>query len=203
VENSLLIYQVYVYEFSDCTAYVGLTKRPVKRHIAHYLHGKVAKKIKLGLLDRFVVLHKELDSASAKMLEQDEISSYQASGWSLLNSNRGGSLGQIGIKYSYLELVVLARDFKTRTEFGKVHYGPYQAARRLGWLDRLAEEVGWPKHVDHWTFEECLKAASGFSGRGAWSLSNKGYMTAYCNGWLDRISNELGWKFRKTAVVTP
>ena len=88
--------KIYVYEFEDGYAYVGLTddldrreyqhkneKSPVKDHIAE-----------TGLQPERKILSGWLEKDEAQVYEDEMINTYAAAGWKMLNKKKGGALGR-------------------------------------------------------------------------------------------------------------
>lgn len=88
---------VYIYEFEDNHAYVGLTYDFDKRHNQHMRHTKSAvyKHIqKTGLIPKHIMVSDSyVDVYLAKELEKEYYYKYKDAGWQMLNSNRTGGTG--------------------------------------------------------------------------------------------------------------
>jgi hypothetical protein len=186
-------FQVYVYEFKDKTAYVGLTCHPVKRHKNHLEKGPVSKKIVEGIKFELKILRDGLTPGHAANAEAKFMREYAEVGWKLLNKDKAGSFGSLAVKYDFEKLVELAKGFRSRTDFAGANYGAYQFALTKNLVDQLAEKMAWPKHKDHWSYEELVVEAKKWPGRGAWAENGDGYNSAYKRGLLDKISKEVGW----------
>ena len=182
-------YQVYVYEFADRVAYIGLTCNPKRRYKDHTARGTVASKIKAGTAYVLKTVGTALMPTAASKLECATIVQYKADGWVALNRRHGGSTGQIRTKYTYQKLLELARLFKSRKQFEVAHRGAYQYACNHKLINQIADELGWPVHVGNkWTKDLCLQEAKKHRWLSDWSAAPGGsYAAAWKHGWLPKI----------------
>ncbi len=99
---------IYVFEFSDKSAYIGLTfnsNQRKKEHIDLKLKKRTAvgKYIeKTGLQPKFIELTEYLDKDNAVILEDKHIQEYRNNGWNILNIRPAGNLGNY-MKNKYYE----------------------------------------------------------------------------------------------------
>lgn len=135
--------KIYVYEFSDGYAYVGLTddldrreyqhkneKSPVKDHIAD-----------TGLQPVRKILSDWLTKDEAQVYEDEMINAYAAAGWTMLNSKKGGSLGRKrDLLYNIDELTAAAHTCSHRKEFKDKYPSMYEFILRH---DMLEDVLGW------------------------------------------------------------
>lgn len=186
-------YQVYVYEFADRSAYVGLTCNPTRRRKDHLKKGPVARKIAAGTAYELKVVAEGLMPTPAGELEQATLARYGSAGWTLLNGRDGGSTGHIRSKYTLDRLREIARGASSRKEFQLLDNGAYQYACVHGHMDALASEFGWPDHVGHvWTLDLCRQEASKFQWLSDWVAGHRSsYTAAWKRGWLPAIKTEL------------
>lgn len=94
---------VYVFEFTDNSAYVGLTCDS-NRRINEHLTSKtsVYKHIKeTGLYPNYKELTDYIDSIEASELEKYYVNFYKKNGFNILNKSEAGGLGGGKIKWSY------------------------------------------------------------------------------------------------------
>lgn len=94
--GSLVYRGIYVYEFSDNHAYVGLTYNFDIRHQQHMNHKKsmVNKHIKkTNLLPEHIILNDYVDVYAAQKLEKKFYLEYKNNGWVMLNKGHTGSVG--------------------------------------------------------------------------------------------------------------
>ncbi len=139
--------KIYVFEFDDGYAYVGLTYKPSRRHWQHlnengspvykHYHNK-----KQGFV--FKVLSGWLRQKEAQAFEDKMINEYASNGWKMLNSKKGGALGSAREwLYSIDELFKEGQKYKQRTEFRKKSPAKYAFAYEHGLLDIIC--VHMPK----------------------------------------------------------
>lgn len=197
-------YQVYAYEFADNVAYVGLTCNPTKRHIGHQEKGAVHDKMAAGWFPMFKELAGGLTPDQAVETERAKIVEYRQNGWTLLNKDAGGSLGQLRFKYDWDKLVEIASQCTSANDFRHKFNGPAQACAGYGWWEKLVAygmaNFRWPKpKYGRWAtkYEECLESARAYTTVGDWmSFSPAMYRRATSRGWVKRIRAELNLKFK-------
>ncbi len=89
-------FQVYAYEFTDKSAYIGLTIQPDIRHgDQHVSRGPVFEHTKIAGQPQLKIVEQKLLAKQAVELELTTIRRYEADGWTMLNSAKGGSLGAL------------------------------------------------------------------------------------------------------------
>jgi hypothetical protein len=95
--GNVLLRCVYVYEFPDNYAYVGLTCNDSRRQKEHLIKLKspVSKHtIETGLTPKHILLSNNyIDVYLAQQLEKESYDDYISKGWYMLNSNRTGGVG--------------------------------------------------------------------------------------------------------------
>jgi predicted GIY-YIG superfamily endonuclease len=135
---------VYVYEFSDNHAYVGITYNIEKRI---YDRNKcktdsVTEHInKTGNYPKLKQITDYIDVNDAVCLEDFYVKKYLNEGWIILNKSKTGSIGSVNI-WTKEKCIEIAKECKTRTEFCKNTKGAYDAARRYGWREEIYSIVG-------------------------------------------------------------
>lgn len=186
------IYQVYAYEFSDKSAYIGLTCNPKKRHEAHCANGPVFRKRSSGISFEFKILREGLNSKEACNAEIALIEEYSLNGWEMLNSHSGGGLGTIQIKYSYQDVLNEAKKYTTKVDFLRGNINMFVIANKRGWLRKLEKEFNWPKNVLYrHTFEMCEASAKKHKYIVDWLNEDKSsYNAAFQHGWLKKIKED-------------
>lgn len=186
--------QVYVYEFSDHSCYVGLTCNPKRRHKDHLERGLVFKKISTGIKYELKILREDLSPKAAAELEVKEIAS-RKSAWTVYNRHKGGSLGQLRFKYSYEEILAVAKTCASKKDFFTRFSAMSQIVSRRKWSTRLDSDMDWPKRADHvWTPETCLAEARKFKWKVDWITgSPSSYAAARKHGWLKEITKIVGF----------
>lgn len=111
---------IYVYEFSDNFAYVGLTYNLKERNAnrKQQINDAVTKHIKkTGLQPTLKQLSEYVFIDVAKTSESECIEFYRNNGWNMLNITKGGDAGIIENKWTKEKCHVEALNFNTRTKF--------------------------------------------------------------------------------------
>ena len=132
--------KIYVFEFSDRHAYVGLSFNPEVRKKVHLRDKKssVFKHITVSSAKFvFKIISKLLPKDEAASLEKFYINEYRAQGWTVLNRSKGGELGtpnNHSFSNSYIEQI--AMQYEHVADFRKEHQSLYVTALHRGiWLD--------------------------------------------------------------------
>lgn len=186
-------HQVYRYDLSDGSLYVGLTCRPKRRHDTHLVEGPVSRKLKRGISHALTIVGEKLTPSEARKLEIELIEQLRREGRPLLNLTGGGELACLRSRFSYESVLAASQGCTSRFQFHERHGSEYRAAKKYGWLDRLAAERGWPAHSNYrHTYESCLAQARKHGGGRAWAKADP---TSYCaaskRGWLIEINRQL------------
>lgn len=186
-------HQVYRYDLSDDSVYVGLTCRPKRRHDTHLIEGPVSQKLKRGISHTLTIVGEKLTPLEARKLEIELIERLRKEGKLLLNLTGGGELACLRSRFSYESVLAASQGCTSRFQFHERHGSEYRAAKKYGWLDRLAAERGWPAHSNYrHTYESCLAQARKHGGGRAWAKADP---TSYCaaskRGWLIEINRQL------------
>ena len=180
---------VYVYEFSDNHAYVGLTYDLNKRILSRKKNKNDAV-IKHNNKNNIQPIIKQLteyiDVNEAAILEIFYIEKYKNDGWIILNVARGGTVGNKPHKWDYETCKGVAKNFKTRNEFKKNNRSAYEAARLNKWLDEICGHMKYV--IKPWTFEACKLEAMKYRNRTEFHDKACGAYHAACrNKWLNEI----------------
>jgi hypothetical protein len=154
---------VYVYEFPDKHAYVGLTYNKDKRHGEHMRDGRgpVCKHIKsTGNIPVYkMVSDWYIPKSDAQNLERETYRKYLDDGWVMLNSAQCGALGGNEFKYSDDYLRATALKYKNRSELKKNDFNIYKLIifRKLySFLDHMEWNGNTTYNLDE-VIEECRK----------------------------------------------
>jgi len=184
-------YQVYAYEFEDKSAYVGITCAPHKRRQQHQERGTVAEKRKTTPSNLLEVAS-GLPANQAAKKEEETIQHYKSNGWTLLNKEKGGSLGQIRSKYTYDRVLEIARPCSTKFNFLKTRPEVFQAASKYGYLRRLEKDLQWPENANRkWAYNMCLESAKQHKYITDWlEADQQAYHAAQSNGWMPKLKKE-------------
>lgn len=138
--------KIYVFEFDDHCAYVGLSFDPHKREKDHlrdkdsavYIHLKEAP-----CNYEFKELSDFLESNEASIKEEETKIEYRNNGWTMLNRMKCGGLGALASKYTKAQIKKIASSYSCRSEFNENDKGAYLFAYKNGWLDEVC--AGMPK----------------------------------------------------------
>lgn len=137
--------KVYIFEFDDGYAYVGLTYNPNRRQWQHlneeespvfkHFHNKRQKFV-------FKILSDWLRQKEAQSFEDQMINEYASKGWIMLNSKKGGALGSAREwLYSLDELMEESEKYDYRSEFCKGSPAKYAFAYEHGLLDIICAHM--------------------------------------------------------------
>lgn len=153
---------IYVYEFPNHVAYIGRTNNLKKRHKEHKrIHKHSNGKISISQVLKYSqdnslpipephILHSNLTLQESRILEDEMCQKYQQDGYRLLNVGKtgpySGSIGAALLYDNYDEILLKAKTCKCRSEFRKNFGGMYNAARRMGIYEKIANECGWKKN---------------------------------------------------------
>ena len=88
----------------------------------------------------------------------------------------------LATSYTFEQISEIAKDCKTRTEFGDKHQYLYKIARNMGWIERLFPVVH--KRTTSLTLEKCQEIAKGCVTRS--DLEHK-------NGNCLNVARKMGW----------
>ena len=183
---------VYVFEFEDNTAYIGLTYNLQKREEQHYEKGRVFEYInKTKLVPIFIPLTNiPLKNEDACNLEKFYINDYILKGWKLLNKNKGGALGGNKIKWTFEKLQSEALKYSSKKEFRKNSESAYSTAKRLKVIDLICGHMNpkFRKSANYWSYENCKKEAFEYKTRSSYYKNcQSAYNSALKNKWLDEF----------------
>lgn len=184
---------VYVYEFSDNHAYVGISYNITKRNISRKLQSNdaVTKHIKnSGLIPTIKQLSEYVFINVAAELENDIIEMYRTMGWIMLNRQRGGAIGASKKHWTKEKCHTEALKYNSRSEFYYKNNKIYAAAQRYGWLDEICQHMSLKFH--HWTINEIKNEALKYNSRNEFQLNNKAaYVWAIRHNVLDMICSHM------------
>jgi predicted GIY-YIG superfamily endonuclease len=191
VVGSMLMRCIYVFEFGDNYAYIGLTRDFNARYNEHTkdTNSAVYKHIeKTQLKPKHIQLTDYITKEEAKIKENEWEKKYKSNGWKVLNIAKTGGLGGGYLKWYYESCKKEASKYNSRHEFEKNCSAGYRISRENGWLD---EFFGEPlrKVNNYWDNKEgCEKEALKYKNK--WQFqknSSSAYNTSYKNGWLDEF----------------
>jgi hypothetical protein len=183
---------VYVYEFPDNTAYIGLTFNKDKRNNQHMETGPVSNHIKkTGLIPELKIISDDyIDSIDAQNLEKCTLDLYKENGWVTLNTAKTGGLGSCARVWTKDMVTKEALKYEFRNDFKTKNIGAYSAALRNGWLDEVCSHMKVTKI--NWTKDMLSKEALKYNTKHEFLKKiPKAYQAARKKGWLDDITKHM------------
>ena len=181
---------VYVFEFPDNHAYVGLTQDKQRRNYSHFdtvkITSPIAKHIvETGLQPEYKELSVYIDAKQAQELEDCTIQKYRQDGWIMLNKQKGGNLGACRTTFTKEMVQQIANKYTTRVDFKRQDTAAYQAAQKYGWLKDVVSNI--PKQDRTvWTYEKVKELANTVNSRAQLKYKNQSaYQQARREGWLN------------------
>jgi predicted GIY-YIG superfamily endonuclease len=193
VVGNLKMRGIYVFEFEDNYAYVGLTYNFKKRYSEHIndINCVVYKHIKkTNLTPKFIQLTDYMDEELASKEETVWEDKYISNGWNILNKKKTGGLGRCIVKWDYDSGKKEALKYKTKSEFRKGSYGAYQSSYKNGWLDEFCSDmIEIRKPRGYWNIKDnCRIEALKYNTKVEFSKgSSRAYNSSWKNGWLDEF----------------
>jgi hypothetical protein len=135
-------YIIYVFEFADHHAYVGLTFQPKDRLSQHLCRGPVFNHIAVCPDYSHKVLAAAIGSPAAVIdAEKVWIERYRQDGWTMLNTSTGGSLGTLVRDWTKELIIAEARKFATKQAWIDGSQGSYRTAKREGWFEEACAHM--------------------------------------------------------------
>jgi len=192
--NSNLRY-VYVFEFEDRCAYIGLSCYPQRRcrqHINDH-NSTVFKHIKdTECKYIFKVL---TDGLVEKAVQQEIlwINKYKNDGWVLLNKELDELSSDGSPKYTYEYCEMIANRYAHSQNFRKGNALVYNYALRHGFLDNICKHMDKNTEIaQHWSKDRCVEEAHKYQTRKDFQQQCHGaYAAAHRNKWLDEICSHM------------
>lgn len=158
-KGSLCRRRIYVFEFKDNHAYIGLAKDPEDRYNEHTRYDQSSAVYqylqKTHCKFDFKLLTGWLDKDEASMEEENWRQEYIKDGWLMLNRVKCGSLGgwQGKRKYSFEYCQQIGAGYKTRNEFNKANPSLYAYASRTYGIEKVCPHM--PKDAKvKWSVEK-------------------------------------------------
>lgn len=140
---------IYVFEFDDHHAYVGLTYNIKNRLSCHLTNTKSAVYryyYKTGCDYIFKTISGWLPENEAQKEEQRMIEKYEAAGWTMINTIHGGGLGACHKKYTLEYCKQVASGYRYKKVFMMEHPTVYQTVHQNGWQKEVfANMEKWTK----------------------------------------------------------
>lgn len=186
--------KIYVFEFYDNYAYVGLAMNPEKRksqHLSTNTSGVFKHLKETGSGYDFKVLSDDfLSSSQAAEEEENKIRDYAAEGWNMINVRPGGDLGFIPRKYTKEYCAEVAKKYQYRFDFIKGDKAAYEGARRYGYLDEVCAHMKpkrkMPSKEVYREIAQQFKTTAEFR-----KQNNKALEYIIRHGWYDEMCSHL------------
>lgn len=139
---------IYVFEFDDHHAYVGLTFNIKNRLNCHLTNTKSAVYRYIhetGCNYLFKTISGWLPEKEAQDEEQRMIEKYETDGWTMINSMHGGGLGACRKKYTLEYCKQVASGYRYKKQFMEEHPAVYQTVHKNEWQKEVFA------HMERWT----------------------------------------------------
>lgn len=185
--------KIYVFEFEDHHAYVGLAKNPEERKKEHLRSPKsyVYKYIKeTGCGYVFKELSDFLPKDIASEQEDMWINRYALAGWTMINQKAGGDLGYDSTKYTKKVCAQIAQKYKYRVDFIRGDKLVYNAASRRGFLKEICAHMQpkrqMPTKEEYKIIADKYKTVTEFNKR-----DKNAYRYILKRGWFDELCTHM------------
>ena len=197
-QGSPLKRAVYVFEFADNYAYVGLTSnlnRREKEHLTNHSSAVFRHIQESKCSYMFKCLTDYLSKEEAAEIEVNTIIEYAKNGWCILNKKSGGDLGSKIRKYTKQYCKEITSQYDDKKIFQDSNPTFYRYLIKRGWLDELCSHmVNQKKKNGYWTKERCKEAAEKYNKRIDFQKGDPAaHNAAFRNGWLDEICTHMSY----------
>lgn len=178
---------IYLYEFKNKIAYIGLTYDIDKRWEKRLLDVNDIVNIYIqnnNEIPEIKMLTDYIDVNEAIIKENYFIDKYKKEGWVLLNRVRGGSIGGINKKWTYDKCKEVVNRYKTLSDLKKNDNLCLATIYRNKWHN-LLEVLMKTKCGGYWTYDKCKEESTKYKTKTLFSKGSRGaYATSLKNGWL-------------------
>lgn len=186
---------IYVFEFQDRHAYVGLSYNIKERKQQHLNNQKspVYRHREKTLEYTFKNLTDYISINDATKMEKHFLNEYKNNGWTLLNTAKTGALGGSTLKWTFDRCLEEALEYNTRKEFETNSQSAYNSARRNKWLNEICSHMDRvQKTKNYWTEENCRDEALKYNYRTEFHKNaGSAYAAASKMGKLDCICSHM------------
>lgn len=184
---------IYVYEFSDNYAYIGLTYNLQKRNISRRLQNNdaVTKHIhKTNLEPKLKQLCDYVPINEASLLENEYIEIYRKNNWNILNIAKGGAVGSATRIWTKEKCHEEALKYNNRTDFYNNSNRAHIAACRYGWLNDICSHMIIKNK--HWIINEIKNEAIKYKSKNEFQVNNNAaYTWAIRHNILDEVCSHM------------
>ena len=190
---------IYVYEFPDNSAYIGLTCNIEERDKAHTKKGEKSKSpvrdhmIKTGLTPKLIQLTDYIDCLKASEEETNWANIYKTNGWILLNKVPTGTLGWKNSFYTKEKCKEILLSYEYQRDVVKNHSNLINLCKVHGWHASIIKKLKLKTNRNnHWNKERCAKIVKTVSSISELSKKNKTAYNAVCrNRWNSELTAHL------------
>jgi predicted GIY-YIG superfamily endonuclease len=184
---------IYVWEFEDNSAYVGLTYNIIKRTIEHKTEkdSPVYKKLKYSKgfctqLTDYIPLKDAIKS------EIFFIEKYKKN-WNVLNKNKGGSLGSSYFECTVEDCIKYALSCRTKAEFQKKYKKYYNYSVAVDIYNTLFDHLNYSKNNSgYWSKEKCHEVALKCKNNKEFEIKySSAYVIARKKKWFNEITTHF------------
>ena len=185
---------IYVYEFSDDSAYIGLTFNIDKRHSNHITNtsSPVFKKIKENISYQRKILTDYINVEKSKKLESFYVDEYKKNNWIILNKAKTGGVGGKFIKWTKEKCQEEALKYNTRHELEKNNGSSYHVIIKNKWDNEMFSHMTrTQKPSGYWTKERCKEEALKYKTRKDFKKNSTAYTSSSKKGWLNEICSHM------------
>ena len=146
---------VYVFEFDDNFAYIGLTYNILKREHEHNRKGPVYKHIEKSKNKyKLIQLTDYIKKEDAQRIEENKMIEYENNGWNLLNTMKDSTLGGSEIYWTYDKCKEESLKYNHKTDFRKGSGGAFSSATRNGWYSDICSHMTFNIPSRNWSEDE-------------------------------------------------
>ena len=180
---------IYVFEFEDNYAYIGLTYNINERKNDHLSKKKsqVYKHIKKTKSNyKFIQLTEYIDVYDAREKEEYFVKKYKDDGWIILNKSQTGGIGGSPLIWSHKKVKSEAIKYTYRNDFRKGAGGAYSYARNQKILDDVCKHMSIKPRSGSWSKED-----------EQFLLKNYQKGTKYCAEKLNRTRPSVKSRYKK------
>jgi len=193
---------IYVYEFPDKSAYIGLTHKLKERHNRHLTDKKCTVYIyinKSELIPNLIQLTDYINIEEARFKEGEYVEKYKQDGWKILNKVKTGSIGGITMYWTKEKCQEVALKCRTKSELDEKYHSAYDSARKNNWIDDICSHMeNKRKESGYWNnYENCLNEAIYRRTRTKFRNEGSGaFNSSVKNGWIKKIYSYMNWYFK-------
>lgn len=182
---------IYVYEFSDNSAYIGLTFNIDIRNKQHFNNrdSMVYKYMKeTNIIPILITKSDYINVEEAALLENIILNEYKNNNWNILNKAKTGNIGGFYIKWTYKKCQEEALKYNTKVDLKNNNNGVLTAIYKNNWVELFDHMTSPQKPKGYWTIEKCQEEALKYNTKICFlKNSQAAYEAAYKKGWLNDI----------------